>query len=210
MIWHTPNDSSSSSEGDAAFGMFNEVFWPYRALSKALLQTQRNAIGYFEANRQLCAELRLIIRREHDLVSEISKSLLKAMANSGNPNYGTRVLDPNEVNEIFDRAVTGMRELSQAWMDAQTHSLDTMRHYAHNGGEVEVPVQIDVQAPQSEPQRHVAQAAPEPVDLKAAVQENTRDPEAAISGAESPIPRKPRASSRRSSSHSAISTPAQT
>jgi hypothetical protein len=208
VIQHTPNGSLSDSESDAAIRMFNELWWPYRTLSQALLQTQRNATGYLEANRRLLGTLRHIIRKEQDLAAEISESLLKAMSPSGNPNCARMIFDPNRVNEIFNRATSGMRELSQVWIEAQTHSLNTMRLCGQNGDEVEIPVQIDAQAEQSGPQRHVTEAAPEPII--AAVQEKTSEPDATTLAAESLSSRKQRAGSRRSSTHSALSTPSPT
>src|SRR5262245_47215615 len=129
MAPHTPKASPNSTEAANMFDILarNDGFWwPYRTLSKVLLQTQRNAIGYLEANHRLLDAAQRIIRAQQDLASEISEAVLNAMVKSGNP-QSERALDPSEVNQIFDRAVTGLRELNQAWIDAQTHSLDSMR-----------------------------------------------------------------------------------
>jgi hypothetical protein len=91
------------------FFVRNEAFWwPFRAVSEALLQTQHSSAAYLEANRRLVDEARNIIRKEHDLLLELSET------------------GRSEANKAFNRALTGIRELGEAWIDAQIRSLATM------------------------------------------------------------------------------------
>jgi hypothetical protein len=84
------------------------MWWPYRSVSRALLQTQRNAAAYLEANQQLVEGMQAIVRQEQTLVSELSETAFNT-------------------NDIFLRAMRGIRELGEAWIDAQLRSLNIMR-----------------------------------------------------------------------------------
>jgi hypothetical protein len=102
--------------------VWNEVcWWPFQAVSKALLQTQRNTAAYLEANRRLVDEMRDIMRKERELLLELSET------------------GRSEANKAFNRAVRGIRELGEAWIDAQVRSLERM----HASAEVpREPVEI--------------------------------------------------------------------
>jgi len=117
-------ENTERKEAEASFDFFpggEAMWWPFRSVSKALLQTQSNALAYLEANRRLIDEMRNILRKEQELVIELSETALKKPASSG------AVTVPGNVNEMFGRAVMGIRELGEAWIDAQVRSLDTMR-----------------------------------------------------------------------------------
>ena len=121
---------SGSGQGKADYPSNDAFWWPFRTFSKALLQTQSNSHAYLEANRRLFDEMRSIIRKQQDLAIDISDSVLNAMTKN-NPKGGN-ALNPSEVNQVFDLAVTRMRELGEAWIDVQVRSLDAMRSYAGN------------------------------------------------------------------------------
>jgi hypothetical protein len=112
-----------------ASGIFNllatdeVMWWPYRSLSKALLQTQRNAAAYLEANRLLVEGMQTVIRQEQNLAFEISDRLLNTLSTS----RAHASLKSDEVSDAFDRAMTGIRELGEAWINTQLRSLDIMR-----------------------------------------------------------------------------------
>ena len=117
-------ENTEREEAEARFDFFpggEAMWWPFRSVSKALLQTQSNALAYLEANRRLIDEMRNILRKEQVLVIELSEAVLKKSASPG------AIAGPGDVNEMFGRAVMGIRELGEAWIDAQVRSLDTMR-----------------------------------------------------------------------------------
>lgn len=117
-------ESAEREEAEGRFDFFpggEAMWWPFRSVSKALLQTQSNALAYLEANRRLIDEMRNILRKEQDLVIALSEAALKNPASPG------AIMAAGDVNEMFGRAVIGIRELGEAWIDAQVRSLDTMR-----------------------------------------------------------------------------------
>lgn len=129
---HADTPDGEFNGTDSMFDLFaqNEGFWwPFRAVSKALLLTQRNSTAYIEANRRLIDEMRNIIRKEQDLVLELSETALSTAFRAGTRNDERTSNERDEVTEVFDRAATGIRELSEAWIDAQVRSLDLMRDY---------------------------------------------------------------------------------
>ena len=111
------------------FAKNDGFWWPYRTFAKALMETQKDASAYLEANRQMMDEIRDIVRKEQDLSLEISGQMLEGAMKNGRAGKP----DPSEVNAMFDRAIASMRELGEAWMDAQVRSLDAMRRHASNG-----------------------------------------------------------------------------
>ena len=125
-----PREEADGTDGTFYYFAKNEGFWwPYRSLSKALLQTQRNSLAYLEANRRLIDAMRSIIRREQDLVCEVSETVLATACKVGCSRDDATSAERSEVNEAFGRAMTGIRELGEAWIDAQVRSLDTMRAF---------------------------------------------------------------------------------
>ena len=102
----------------------NEGFmWPYRSFAKTLMQTQMGAWAYLEANRKLTDQVLDLVRKEQDLSLEMSSKVLKKVVGSDSPS----VRDLSDMNVMFQRAFEGMRELGEAWMTAQMHSLDVVR-----------------------------------------------------------------------------------
>lgn len=124
----TPAQNTEPDGPDSMFNFFSRsegMWWPFRSVSKALLQTQTNALAYLEANRRLLDEMRKIVRKEQDLVIELSETALKTVSKPGTMS-GITVVD-GDVNEMFGRAMSGIREIGEAWIDAQVRSLDMMR-----------------------------------------------------------------------------------
>jgi hypothetical protein len=125
----TPAQNTQTEGADGLFDFFARsegMWWPFRSVSKALLQTQSNALAYLEANRRLLDEMRNIVRKEQNLVIELSETALKSVSKPGSPS-GITAGEPADVNEMFGRAMVGIRELGEAWIDAQVRSLDMMR-----------------------------------------------------------------------------------
>lgn len=112
------------------------MLWPYRTLSKALLRTHNDLSAFVEVNRKLADDMRDIVRREQDLVLHISEKLLtRATATNGEM---SPVIPSAELEEIYDSAVAGIRELGKAVADAQIRSIESLRTHArsamgHNG-----------------------------------------------------------------------------
>ena len=126
-------NDTSTGQGKPDYPTYDAFWWPFRTFSKALLQTQRNSTAYLEANRRLIDEMRTIIRKQQDLAIDISDSVLHAVTKANKTAGGSNVLNPAEVNQVFDLAVSRMRELGEAWIDVQVRSLDAMRSYADTG-----------------------------------------------------------------------------
>jgi hypothetical protein len=120
-------ESEESGAKDLYLDRSESFWWPYRAVAKALLRTQDNSLAYIEANRRLIDAMRNILRKEQDLAFEISEAVLAVSRKSGLRTADEAPSQANEVNEAFDRAMSGIRELGEAWIDAQVRSLDTIR-----------------------------------------------------------------------------------
>ena len=133
MAKHKPdplNQDRESNEANGTFDLFtkNEVMWsPYWSVAKALLRTQRNTFAYLEANRQLVDAMQNFVRQEQNLALEISDMALKTMSAPGLRPNGNSISPSANTNGAFDRALTGIRELGQFWIDAQVRSLNVMR-----------------------------------------------------------------------------------
>jgi hypothetical protein len=121
---------SNETESMRRFLARDEGFWcPFRAVSEALLQTQQNSVAYLEANRCLVDMARNIMLKEQDLVFELSETAFSTVCRVGMRLDRSAAIERDEVNEVFNRALTGIRELGEAWIDAQVRSLDVMRVY---------------------------------------------------------------------------------
>lgn len=106
------------------------VWWPYRSLSKTLLQTHHNAAALLEINRMLADEMRNLARREQDFVFELSERILSRRTNGGNGRKEIEVLPPETVDEIFESAISGIRQFNQAMVDAQVRSIEAFHRHA--------------------------------------------------------------------------------
>lgn len=105
------------------------IWWPYRSFSKALLRTHNNLTAFMEVNRKLADEMRDIIRREQDMVMQMSEKVLRRAAMEGN-GESKALIPSSEIEEIYDSAVAGIRELGKAVADAQIRSIETLRAHA--------------------------------------------------------------------------------
>ena len=105
------------------------VWWPYQALSKSLLQTHHNAAALVDINRMLADEIRSIARREQDFIFEFSERILARRA-EGDDRH-TEAMPRETVDEIFETAITGLRQFNQAVIDAQVRSIEAFRDHAH-------------------------------------------------------------------------------
>jgi hypothetical protein len=139
-----PREPIGSSEMFNFFTSPEAMWWPFRTVSKALLQTQSNAIAYLEAQRRLVDEMQNIVRKEQNLVLELSETALATITKSGAPHGGAS--ESAEVNEMFDRAMSGIRELGEAWIDAQVRSLDIMRSRDRSRTNTEIRTQAEAEA----------------------------------------------------------------
>ncbi len=132
-------------KADEAFMPFNILsqsellWWPYRSLSKAILQTHRDTRVYLEINRRLLDDLRRIVRREQELVLDMSEKLLEKMNPKDGSAKGALALEPGAMEEICESAIAGIRELGQALSNAQVQSIEAFREHARKevsaGGE---------------------------------------------------------------------------
>jgi hypothetical protein len=107
------------------------LLWPYKSLSKALIRTQHDFSIFIEVNRKLADEMREIVRREQDLVMQISEKMLERISSTEN-SEGKPMLPAAEIEEIYDSAVAGIRELGKAVADAQIRSIESLRARARS------------------------------------------------------------------------------
>lgn len=107
------------------------MLWPYKSLSKALIRTQHDFSTFVEVNRKLADEMREIVRREQDLVMQISEKMLQRFS-SPEESEGKPMIPAAEIEEIYDSAVEGIRELGKAVADAQIRSIESLRSHARN------------------------------------------------------------------------------
>lgn len=105
------------------------MWWPYQSLSKSLLRTHRNTLALLEVNRLLADEMRDIARREQDFVLNLSEKILNRKADGDGKR--ANVLPPETVDEIFETAISGIRQFGQAVADAQVRSIEAFRQHAH-------------------------------------------------------------------------------
>jgi hypothetical protein len=100
--------------------------WPVEALSKAMLQSQRDMAAYMKANCAFLEEMQSIVRKEQDIAFEAFDKFLDRFAD-GNWTRGPAIIDPKEMTELMDRAMDGVREFGDAWVEAQLRMIDTVR-----------------------------------------------------------------------------------
>ena len=140
--FHVTADKQQAKGGKAPaanlFARNDLLMWPYKSLSKALIRTQQDFSTFIEVNRKLADEMREIIRREQDLVMQISEKMLQRIGSSEDGD-GKPVIPAAEMEEIYDSAVAGIRELGKAVADAQIRSIESLRDHArsalaHSGG----------------------------------------------------------------------------
>jgi hypothetical protein len=105
------------------------VWWPYQSLSKSLLRTHYNTLTLLESNRSLVDEMHDIARRQQDFVFNLSEKILNRRADGGDGKR-VNVLPPETVDEIFETAISGIRQFGQAVADAQVRSIEVFRQQA--------------------------------------------------------------------------------
>jgi len=108
-------------EGGAAAGL---LMLPYAEISRALLRAHRNAMAMTEANRALAARLQDVLRRQQDLTMQIAEEAVE-QAKGGAP------MSPAA---IFDHAAAAVRELGEAYIDAQLAALRELRDNTPTAG----------------------------------------------------------------------------
>lgn len=131
----TTNRSSSARAPLQIVNQDELLWWPYRSLSRALLQTHRNTVAFVQINRTLLDELGDISRRQQDFVLDVSEKVLatathKRDAQNANP-------QAEKINEVYQVAVAGMREFGQAVADAHVRSVEALWRHAVKANAVE-------------------------------------------------------------------------
>ena len=122
---------AGSSAVDAANGrhsalLGSELVWlPYRAVSRALLQTHKNFSAYMSVNRDLAAEMQTIVTRAQDLALQLSEKTMVRMSQS--PGHA---ISGDEIEEMYKAAAEGIRELGNATIAAQIRSIELLRDRA--------------------------------------------------------------------------------
>lgn len=122
------NDTATKLPGFDLLARSDLMLWPYRSMAKALLRTHNDLAAYVEANRKLADEMRDIFRREQDLVLEIAEKTLKRASDA--VGEGKAMMTTGHMEELYDSAVAGVRELGRAVADAQVRSIESLRNHA--------------------------------------------------------------------------------
>src|SRR6266481_1354308 len=81
------------------------LWWPYRTLSKLILQTHRETRAYLEINRKLLDDLRRIARREQELVLGMSEKMFEKMNSKDGSARGPLAFEPNVMEEMCQSAI---------------------------------------------------------------------------------------------------------
>ena len=105
------------------------LWWPYRSLSKMILQRHRDTRAYMEINRKLLDDLRRIARREQELVLEMSEKMFEKMNAKGGSARGPLGFELGAMEEMCESAIAGIRELGQALSNAQVQSIEAFREH---------------------------------------------------------------------------------
>jgi len=88
-----------------------------------MLQTQRDATALMAANREFQDEIRRINRREHELAMDLLERIAADRARRLAENADATL---SETEEIFERAISYVRDLGGQLIDAQVRALETM------------------------------------------------------------------------------------
>jgi hypothetical protein len=134
MTFESKNESAGArNENVLPFQLLSQselVWWPYQTMSKSLLRTHHNAAALIEINRRLADEMRNIARREQDFVFELSEKILRRKADSESKSIN--MLPPETVDEIFETAISGIRQFGQAVAEAQVRSIEAFHRHARD------------------------------------------------------------------------------
>ena len=129
----TEDHSPKSDELFMPFSLLAQcelLWWPYRSLSKMIVQRHRDTRTYMEINRKLLDDLRRIARREQELVLEMSEKMFEKMNAKGASTKSALALEPGAMEEICESAIAAIRELGQALSNAQVQSIEAFREHA--------------------------------------------------------------------------------
>ncbi|HKD23841.1 MAG TPA: hypothetical protein VKB71_17615 [Rhizomicrobium sp.] len=122
----------------------NDQLWaPYRAASKMLLESQRNMAAIMEIQRKLADEYLQIVRREQDLMHDTFEKILHRCADGEGLPTGVGTLTSESFTELYESAVSSLRELGKAMTDAQTQSLDVLRRQTQAAADAAKASQAD-------------------------------------------------------------------
>jgi hypothetical protein len=130
-----PHTGGHKAENILPFQLLSQselVWWPYRSLSRSLLQTHRNTSAMLEINRMLADEMRDIARREQDFLLNLSEQIFNRKNDGESLSKRVSFLPPETVDEIFETAISGVRQFGQAVADAQIRSLEAFRQHARD------------------------------------------------------------------------------
>jgi len=130
----TNTDVIQPRHAKASFVLANSelALWPYRSFAKALLQAHDNLAAFVDMNRKLADEFQDIVRREQNLVMQVSEKFLRRVSDSNAKNEGKNFLPTEEIEEIYDSAMNGIREIGKVVAEAQIRSMETLSTQAKN------------------------------------------------------------------------------
>ena len=121
----------SNANGMLATIAAGEMMWaPYRAACDAFLRTSRNGRALLAVNRKLGDELLDIVRRQQDLVHELSEKMLSGMSKENAEHISTKQYQET-FEEISNAALHTLRELSSTFADVQAKSVTAFRDQLH-------------------------------------------------------------------------------
>ena len=83
-----------------------------------------------EINRKLLDDLRRIVRREQELVLDMSEKMFEKMNAKDGSARGSLAFEAGAMEEMCQSAIAGIRELGQALSNAQVQSIEAFREHA--------------------------------------------------------------------------------
>jgi hypothetical protein len=122
----------------------NDQLWaPYRAASKMLLESHRNMAAMMEIQRKLADDYLQIVRREQDLMHDAFGKILHRCADGEGLPAGVGTLTSESFTEIYESALSSLRELGKAMTEAQTQSLDVLRKHTQAAADAAKSAEVD-------------------------------------------------------------------
>jgi hypothetical protein len=137
--------SDKPTADDAADGLHNwglpdfdsELVWaPYRMACRLWLEAHHHALAVTEINRRLADEYLGMIRHNQDRAHEAMDKILHRLADGDGLPTGVGTLTTESITELYESAVMGLRELSNAMTEAQSRSIEALQKHAQATAEI--------------------------------------------------------------------------
>jgi hypothetical protein len=117
-----------------------ELLWaPYRTACRFLLEAHHQTTAMMDINRKLTEEYLAIAHREQALMHEAVEKVLHRLADGSGPPTGVGTVTTESLAEFYESAVSGLRELADAMVEAQSRSMEALQKHARAAAEISRP-----------------------------------------------------------------------